>query len=145
MSSSLPIYLRSHTVSSTTAEPKPLALLKQKQLKWPTFVLVVDCETRIDVSQALTFGCARFCRLETNGRYQCVQEILFYADDTPRRDAEGFESLCEYARQHASDALAGDDILQVVSRSEFIEKYFWRTLLDAKGMIVCFNAPFDIS
>jgi hypothetical protein len=83
--------------------------------------------------------------LRPNRKYECTQEILFYADDLPQRNPAGLRILLEYGRQHEPDIRDGDDELKIISRSEFIEEYFWRTLLHAQGMVVCFNAPFDLS
>ena len=117
----------------------------RKQAKWPKYVLAIDCETTIRVSQNLIFGCARFCELQPKRGYRCIQELLFHADDVPVTDPTGFEILREYGLRNKPDVSAGDDELKVVNRSEFIEEYFWRTLLDLQGMVVCFNAPFDLS
>jgi hypothetical protein len=73
-----------------------------------------------------------------------VEEIVFYADDIPERDPDGMDALQQFASHNSAEAIKSHK-LQLVSRSEFIEQYFWRTLLEAEGMIVCFNAPFDLS
>lgn len=145
MNKPLPIYLRAHTVALKNKKSNERKFTREKQPKWPDYVLIIDCETTTDVSQTLTFGVARFCELRPKRKYQCTQEIIFYADDLPERNPAGVQILLEYARDHEPETIDGDDEMKVVSRSEFIEEYFWWTLLHTEGMVVCFNAPFDLS
>ena len=58
-------------------------------------MLVFDCETRTDKTQALTFGSYRFL---VAGR--CLEEGLFYADDLAADEREVLE---RYAREHRAD------------------------------------------
>ena len=52
------------------------------------YVLVLDTETTIDRAQRLTFGVARYYRTRrAGGKLVCVDEIIFYDDDLPQRDA----------------------------------------------------------
>ena len=56
---------------------KPKAFIPEK---WPACVLILDCETTTDQSQALLFGTFLYCRFHGN-LYQPVLEGSFYADD----------------------------------------------------------------
>ena len=58
-------------------------------------MLVFDCETRTDKTQALTFGSYRFL---VAGR--CLEEGLFYADDLAADERNVLE---HYAREHPAD------------------------------------------
>ena len=44
-----------------------------------------------DHRQSLTFGCWRYYRIDPDG-YHCVDEGVFYADDLPETDPDGFVS-----------------------------------------------------
>ena len=62
----LPIALRAYTKSTA---PNRRLRRRRRSLSWkrPRLVLVLDTETGIDRAQALTFGCARICRLTDTG------------------------------------------------------------------------------
>src|SRR5436309_1625912 len=74
--------------------------------KRPDVALVFDTETTIDAAQRLTFGSYRYLRLVDGERTSCVEEGLFYADELPERDPEGFAVLQEYVRTHQADVPA---------------------------------------
>ena len=61
----------------------------------PDAMLVFDCETRTDETQALTFGSYRFL---VGG--QCREEGLFYADDLTARERATLE---RYAQTHGAN------------------------------------------
>src|SRR5260370_5373485 len=63
----------------------------------PDAMFVFDCETRIDATQALTFGSYRFIR-----RGRCLEEGIFYADDLPNRDQQVIK---EYFTIHRADTV----------------------------------------
>jgi hypothetical protein len=118
------------------------------------YVLVVDTETTVDVAQALTFGCYRFGRISADGLLECLEEGLFYADELPERDPDGYQTLRRYVYgdgtddQHRADvAPIGDAAprLHLYSRREFSKKVLWRAGYELKATIVMFNAPFDLS
>ncbi|GAA0411822.1 hypothetical protein [Streptomyces luteireticuli] len=121
----------------------------------PGHILVIDTETTTDDRQALTFGAWRYCARTERG-WSTVGEGLFYADDLPQRDPDGYAALRQYALTHEADVdlfcleREPDWRLSLMSRSEFIEEWFWRCGYLGHGgpepaEIVMFNAPFDLS
>src|ERR1039458_8976408 len=70
------------------------------------------------------------------------QEGLVYADALA---PQSIELIHKYAKNQRADVEDGcpKDIL-VQSRSEFVDGEFW-TAVQAGAVIVCFNAPFDLS
>jgi hypothetical protein len=144
MNRTLPIYVRAHTVPLKQGKRKGRYAGKKQLAKWPQHILVLDCETTTDVCQSLLFGFARLCELTESGNYECIEEIIFYADDVPERNPKGLNTLQQFVSNNSAETVNRCQTLKLVSRSEFIEQYFWPTVL-ATGMIVCFNAPFDLS
>src|SRR4051794_34213797 len=93
--------------------------------KRPDVALVFDTETTVDAAQRLTFGSYRFLQLLSDGRANCVDEGLFYADDLPKRNPEGFALLQEYARTHRADATSASGRrppLRLLSRRQFVDR-----------------------
>ena len=108
-------------------------------------MLVYDCETRTDKTQALTFGSYRFL---VEGR--CLEEGLFYGDDlTPREQAV----LERYVGSHAADTdprgipqrnIPSNPKLMLISAVQFRTKLY-RVAYRGRGLLVAFNFPFDAS
>jgi len=138
------IYLRAYTVPLTRdikdEESQPGT--HEKPEKWPRHALVFDCESRITADQTLTFGFWQFCELR-NGDYVPLEEGILH-NGNGLEPAE-LNLLRQYARvtgpQTASD---GCDRLRLYFRSKFIEEVFGMAI-QAKALIVCFNAGFDLS
>jgi hypothetical protein len=108
--------------------------------------LVFDTETTTDERQALNFGFYRFGRHDGNGTYVCIEEGLFYADELPLTDIEAMSVLKQYIASNRAETPEGYSAkLKLRSRSEFIERVFWRAILDAKALVVSFNLPFDLT
>ena len=109
--------------------------------KWANYALVFDCETTTDIRQHLNFLWWRFCERKQD-TYVCQQEGLVYADAL---DAESIALINKYAKGRKADVEDGcpEDIL-VQSRTEFVDGEFW-TAVQAGAVVVCFNAPFDLS
>lgn len=101
----------------------------------PELILVLDCETLTDQSQALTFGSYRVYR--STGRL--VQEGLIYADDLPAADRATLEN---YVRDHPDDR---GGRLRLMSRSDFVGRVLWPIGYEAQALIVGYNLPFDLS
>jgi hypothetical protein len=109
--------------------------------KWANFALVFDCETTIDIHQTLTFLFWRFCELK-GGAYVCQREGVAYADNL---DKSAIQRIRNYAQKARADVEAGcPENLLVQSRTEFVDGEFWEAIR-AGAVIVCFNAPFDLS
>jgi hypothetical protein len=93
------------------------------------WVLIFDTETTTDPSQRLRFGSFQLRygdRLEKNG--------LFYDPETLSKHDQ--QVLARYACANR---------LELLTRTEWIEKVFFRFGYDLRGTIVGFNLPFDIS
>jgi hypothetical protein len=101
-----------------------------KQWNLPDTMLVFDTETRIDETQALTFGSYR---LFISG--QCVKEAIFYADDLPEKDRHVLE---EYVAKHRAEKIA------LLTRSEFVDELFHKAY-KGRCLLTAFNFPFDSS
>jgi hypothetical protein len=99
--------------------------------RWPASVLLVDCETTIDARQSLTFGGYQYCRWK-QGRYEPVETGVFYNEAV---SVDDLAILRQYAEAHH---------LKLYARVAFIKRVFWRSVR-AQALIVCFNAPFDLS
>jgi hypothetical protein len=157
MSDLLPVAVRAFA-RPLTAERKPQSRKRQQTrrrhpeaARRPAAVLVIDCETTADAAQALQFGSYRYCRLDWTAagpELVCVEEGLFYADDLPTSNPEGFACLEEHARSNLPAVAAGVEDANVEmplrSRGEFCERVLWRALL-AQATVVGFNLPFDLS
>ena len=117
---------------------------RPQESAWPIRILCFDCESLIDVTQKLTFGSYRVCRL-VDGRYLCEEEGLFYADDLPAPKRKVLE---EYVRNEYADieVKSFTPKIRIVlrSRAEFVEKVFYKAILD-KAMIVGFFVIFDLA
>lgn len=135
----VPVFLRVHArvknkKDRTSREGRKLA-------KWSRFALVFDCETTCDQRLELTFLWWRFCELK-DGVYICQQEGVVYADGL---DQKAVKLIRDYARTlHANVEEGCPRNISVQSRTEFVDGQFWEALR-AGAVIVCFNAPFDLS
>src|SRR5947209_13789655 len=137
-----PVFVRVHT-RVRDAKSKKGKGDKERALppKWARFALVLDCETTIDLRQDLNFLWWRFCELK-NGAYVCQQEGVVYADGLP---AESVEIIRKFVENKCADVEAGcPEEIRSQSRSEFLDGDFWNALKTG-AVIVCFNAPFDLS
>src|SRR5690348_2549697 len=90
---SLPIAVRVYP------HPKEVKHKKRQRGRWqlPAGMFVLDCETRTDATQGLTFGSYRFIE---DG--ECKEEGLFCADDLP---AEEWGVLQRYTETHIAAAV----------------------------------------
>jgi len=114
----------------------------------PERTLVIDTETTTDASQRFLFGVWRYYvdRPRSLPGAVCVQEGILYADDLPKRDPSGFETLQRYVKDHKADVFPGrSTTLKLLSRSEFVEQVLWRCAYKARATVVGFNLPFDLS
>jgi hypothetical protein len=153
-SESIHMFLRAHTevlkkgdVMKEKSEIKPRKPdVSVSRSHWAPYALVFDCETSIDECQSLVFGSYRFCKPTAGGIYVCIEEGFFHADDLSESDPESLAILTQYTNTNKSEVEAGfDDRLRCYSRSEFMEEVFWKAAYASDAVIVCFNAPFDLS
>lgn len=134
-----PVFVRSHT--RVKAEKPRRDGEGKLAYKWANYALVFDCETTTDIRQDLNFLWWRFCERKQD-TYVCQQEGLVHADVL---DVASIALIRKYAKTRKADVEDGcpEDIL-VQSRTEFVDGEFW-TAVQAGALIVCFNAPFDLS
>lgn len=132
----------------------PTGLIRATGQAWfPNHILFVDTETTTDHTQRLLFGAWRYCRLVVNpdGALEvvCVAEGLFYDDELPERDPEGFAALRVHAERERADVDPREPDarprLQLESLSSWLNGVFWRVAYKLRAAVVCFNAPFDLS
>ncbi|MFL6439446.1 MAG: hypothetical protein ACJ71Q_17860 [Terriglobales bacterium] len=140
----LPLYVRVHTRLKQELQRKDKEKPDQPNYRppqWANFALVFDCETTTDIRQDLTFAWWRFCELK-DGIYVAQQEGVIYADALHKSDVGLIRA---FARSKRADVEQGcPEKILVQSRSEFVNGEFWEAL-QAAAVIVCFNAPFDLS
>jgi hypothetical protein len=135
------IYLRAYTVPPDEKKPRNGSSHPGDQ-KWPDYLLVLDCESRLTPDQILTCGFWRFCELR-NGIYVCTEEGIFH--DDKGLSANEFDFLRRYARTMKPETTDdGCSRLRLYSRSKFVEEVLG-IAIQAKALVVCFNAGFDLS
>ena len=105
-------------------------------LGFPDNVLAFDTETTTDALQRLLCGAWAHYRWTAARTLELVQEGLFYADDLPEFDPDGYAVLRQYARTHG---------LSLLSRSTFCWKIFYPLAYVARALVISFNLPFDLS
>ena len=146
----IPVALRAHTARGTDAAPdapsdarhdaSPGAAKRTRAGRaeplWPRHVLVFDTETTTDARQSLTFGSYRMSRWQTDGALALVEEGLFYADDLATAQPDALRELTAYATARG---------VRLLTRREFMVRVFKPVAIDARGMVVAFNLPFDLS
>ena len=133
------IYVRAYTVP---VEPEEKKAHSGDEPKWPQHALVFDCETRITADLTLTFGFWRFCELR-DGKYVSVEEGIFHDDNG--LSAKEFNLLRDYARNTKPDTTRdGSYRLRLYSRTKFVKETLGMAI-QARALIVCFNAGFDLS
>lgn len=135
------IVVRAYAKPLESEQPPPKSD-RDEPKKWPDHALVFDCESRITADQTLTFGFWRFCQLRENG-YVCLEEGIFHNDQG--LDAKELDTLRKYAEATQPDTVsAGRDRLKLYSRSTFARETLGMSI-QAKALIICLNAPFDLS
>src|SRR5438445_5715370 len=76
----------------------------------------------------------------------CVEEGIFYADELPKRDPQGFKILRDYAATHRADVAPGfPTSLKLHARREFVEKVLYKVAYRLRAAVVGLNLPFDLS
>lgn len=142
----LPVAIRVHTARVLDGEPCPPRQSRPRELPFRT--IVFDCETTTDRTQRLLFGSWRlfFDDQHTTPGSRCVEEGLFFADDLPDRDPDGFDALRRYVRFARADTGAGSrSKLKLLSRSQFVDKVLWKHGVKNQATIVGYNLPFDLT
>jgi len=131
----------------TGPDPKPnkaRVAPRQRPRRRVEHTLVFDTETTTDRTQQLKFGafCHYIDRAGDLPATTCVVEGLFYADDLPQDDPDGYAALVDYVTSNRARTGPGrsHDLL-LITRSEFVERF----LFEKQAAIVGFNLPFDLS
>ena len=137
------IFLRAHTVvlpktQTDEQEPpqkkRPAFHGKKKSGKWPTDILVFDCESRTDTGQQLTFGF--YCVLRLIGdQYKLTEEGAFFDDDLPTGEREILEA---YTHTTDTELKTFPPRFPLYSSSEFVKAVFY-SMARQGAMIVGFN------
>ena len=109
--------------------------------KWPEEVIAIDTESRLGVGQSLTFGVWQRCKL-VGGRYEVIEEGIFYADDLPARELTVLRTRLDVA---VPDARSFPPRFPLYSRTQFMKKVFWPGLKKRSAMVVGFNLGYDLT
>ena len=140
MKSTHDIYLRAHTVQ-LQKEPRKVNPHGEQVKKWPAYVLVFDCESRLSEDQELTFGSWRFCELRGD-EYICVDEGFFHDEGLTTQEFEEVRNFVQHRKPETTDG--SGTRLHFYPRSKFVKEVLGLSI-QAKAMIVGFNLPFDLS
>jgi hypothetical protein len=150
----LPVAVRAHTrrVPKTQKHPRrkmsaggrPRRGPKPRGHPVPTGLLVLDCETTTDMTQALLFGVWRHYRLH-GGQAVLVEEGLFHANDLPATHPGAWGVLVEYARTNTQPTDPPRAGMRLLSRDVFVEKVLYPLAYEGRSRVVGFNLPFDLS
>jgi hypothetical protein len=123
-------------------------------------VLIFDCETSTDTTQALTFGVWRLCRevVDSDGQFVRLavrEEGILHADDLTERDPDGYAVLVEHVNTYKPgidpDRHSVEPAMQCAlgivleSREWFCEERIYKSAYKRKAPVVGFNLPFDLS
>lgn len=138
----VPVFLRAHTRTKGKKKGKGQFETETRLLdQWASFALILDCETTIDIRQDLNFLWWRFCELK-KGKYVAQLEGIAYADGLERSSVRVIRDFARNKRANVEKGCPTE--IQVQTRTEFVNGEFWDALV-AGAVIVCFNAPFDLS
>jgi hypothetical protein len=144
----LPIALRAFAEPLKADANRDSRTKRSRVRQLPYRSIVFDCETSTDATQRLRFGVYRlFLDLQSKAPGTvCIEEGIFYADDLPSRAPGDYEAL----RRHTTARRAGVSLgrrrkLQLMSRTEFVERVLWRWGHQQQATIVGFNLPFDLT
>lgn len=121
-------------------------------LRW---VLTFDTETTTDTAQQLNFGAYRLAYRYGTERIITVEEGVFYADNLPTRDPEGYRTLLDHVTTRRADVSPGRHRtgdtrtvsltqLQCYSRRDWVKKVLFEAL-KVGAVVVGFNLPFDLA
>lgn len=144
----VPVAVRAHAIPDRPTSKPPADGKPRRPRAAPadaTSLLVFDCETLTDATQALTFGCWRYYRQHPVAGWQCVQEGLFHADELGDTDPDGLAVLQHYAATHWSAAEGRRRRMKLLTRAEFVEDVLFTAAWRGRSRVVGFNLPFDLS
>src|ERR1700681_2812936 len=125
MKNSSPIILRAHSESANEHKKSKRRKKEKPEPKWPASILVLDCETRTDERQSLTFGTYRVCCADEHGDYNDVTEEGFFYDPDEVTKHE-LRTLKKFAKKHKAETTNDvPDVIQVRTRQEFLKEIFF--------------------
>ena len=131
----VPIAIRVYPVPSGKRRSRKAPV--SHRVERPDAMLVWDTETRIDVTQRLTFGCYRFIE-----HGQCLRERLFVAPDLTRVERRVLQA---YVDAESADVDEGGlKQLELVTDTEFRRRFF-ELAYRSRVLVVAFNAPYDLT
>lgn len=118
------IYLRAHTVvlDQPKRPSRGTASAPFQFPKWPEYAVVFGCESRVDITQELTFGFFRVMRLD-KGTYVLEEEGAFFEDQLRTEERKVLEA---YFRKEVADTTTFPPHFPLRSRSEFITSVFYK-------------------
>jgi hypothetical protein len=134
-----PVFVRVHT--RVKNEKRSSSGEYKLHDKWATFALVLDSETTVDIRQDLTFLWWRFCELKGRS-YVCQQEGVVHADKLDKSSVKLIRDFARSKRAAVEDGCPKEIVVE--SQTQFVRGEFWDALRTG-AVIVCFNAPFDLS
>src|SRR5579862_3418890 len=119
---------------------------------YPSEALIFDTETTTGPSQRLKIGVWRLLidRAGSEPGQTCVEEGIFYADDLPALDPQGFAALTAYvgSRRDAGVAPGFSSRLLLMSASEWLQTRLFRYGYQHRHRphtdVVGFNLAFDL-
>lgn len=138
----LPIYVRAY---ARVVEEKPRfgsGKREPEPPRWARTALVIDFETTTNLEQQLNFGWYRWCELQPDGNYVCVEEGICYANDLDRKSVRLLHEFCHKKKADAAPGEARQ--IKLFTRDEFVDGPLW-DIIRAGGVIVGHNLAFDIS
>jgi len=143
---SLPLAIRVFTTRATKSDRADL------DRDWPLIeALIFDTETATGPTQQLKIGVWRLYidrHGAANQGVTCVEEGLFYADDLPVSDPNGYAEVRRYRETHADAEVAAGfpTQLRLMSASDWLQKRFFRYGYQHRNRcrVVGFNLGFDL-
>lgn len=111
-------------------------------------IIVIDTETTTDPTQRFTFGSFQY-GIRHRGKFTVLTEGLIYADDIDPKDLNILRTYAETHPAHVDLSFVGNREpnwnLQVLSRSQFVERWLWDIAYQRQATVIGFNLPFDLS
>lgn len=122
---------------------------KRVRRRYPSEALIFDTETLGDPAQRLLVGVWRFYRDRVGAEpgTTCVEEGLFYPDDLPERDPDGYAILARFVEDSTADVAPGFPTdLRCEPLSWWIEERLYRYGYRHRNrcLVVAYNLPFDL-
>ncbi|WP_339931301.1 hypothetical protein [uncultured Brevundimonas sp.] len=124
------IQLRAYVASPRRRERQ------SKRSAWTSGICIIfDTETTTDPSQRLRFGA-----YQIRDRGTLIARGLFHADDAPKEDYADLRAAFRTLRPTEDG-----ELLEFITRAEFIQHVLFGWGQEVGAMIVGFNLPFDLS